>query len=321
MPNTTGLLRMASTYFFWPSVLGRIERPRVVRTASPKTWEGRALPSSSAGMMWIERRMVSAVRASPRSSRVMSSSKSRATRSASACSPVMVISLPRTKTVLSKAASISFSSSSRVPRRLTIEWLPGTSTLTWTCVGCRTLAVGPSVRGHRWRQTGDGRRIPSIASRGSPGREARVSCQGGRIGSGVGGRSTDRGDGVQLDWGRVLVGQLEFYWDVHLRPRLEGLGDEEYFWEPVEGCWSLRRAADRRWRLHRRPEPSPPPVTTIAWRLVHIGATCRANRASPFFGDGRVPADADMFAPRHVPADLPGDAEAAVAFLERSYRH
>ena len=49
---------------------------------------------------------------------------------------------------------------------------------------------------------------------------------------------------MRVDWGRLLVGQLEFYWDVHLRPRLDGLSDEEYFWEPVEGCWSLRRAPD-----------------------------------------------------------------------------
>jgi hypothetical protein len=81
---------------------------------------------------------------------------------------------------------------------------------------------------------------------------------------------------VSLDWGRLLVGQLEFSWDVHLRPRLEGLTDEEYFWEPVEGCWSLRRDAGGR------------------WRLVHVGATCLANRASVFFGDGSVPADADV---------------------------
>ena len=46
----------------------------------------------------------------------------------------------------------------------------------------------------------------------------------------------------------------------------------------------------------------------------------RPRRASAFFGDGIVPADADMFDHRHVPTDLPGDAEAAVAFLERSYR-
>ena len=124
-----------------------------------------------------------------------------------------------------------------------------------------------------------------------------------------------------LDWGRLLVGQLAFYWDVHLRPRLDGLTDEEYFWEPVEGCWSLRRGADGRYRLDgERRDPAPPPLTTIAWRLVHVGATCLANRASTFFGDAHVPADADMFDSRHVPADLPGDADAGVAFLERSYR-
>ena len=125
---------------------------------------------------------------------------------------------------------------------------------------------------------------------------------------------------MELEWGRVLVEQLEFYWNVHLRPRLDGLTDEEYFWEPVDGCWSLRRADDGTYRLDGGwPEPSPTPVTTIAWRLVHIGATCFANRASTFFGDGSVPDDADMGDPRHVPTDLPGSAADAIAFLEWSY--
>lgn len=61
-------------------------------------------------------------------------------------------------------------------------------------------------------------------------------------------------------------------------------------------------------------------MTTIAWRLVHVGATCFANRASTFFGDGSVPDDADMGDPRHVPTDLPGSATEAIAFLERTYR-
>src|SRR6266511_920225 len=107
---------------------------------------------------------------------------------------------------------------------------------------------------------------------------------------------------MHVDWGRLLVGQLEFYWDVHLRPRLDGLTDEEYFWEPVDGCWSLRRGADG------------------VWRLVHVGAGCFANRASTFFGDGSVPDDADMADPRHLPTDLPGSADEAIAFLERTYR-
>jgi hypothetical protein len=126
---------------------------------------------------------------------------------------------------------------------------------------------------------------------------------------------------VKVDWSGLLVGQLEFYWDVHLRPRLDGLTDEEYFWEPVDGCWSLRRGEDGAYRLDGTwPEPSPPPLTTIAWRLVHIGATCFANRASAFFGDGSVPDDAGMADPRHIPTDLPGSASEAISFLERTYR-
>jgi hypothetical protein len=26
-----------------------------------------------------------------------------------------------------------------------------------------------------------------------------------------------------------------------LRQRLEGLSDDEYFWEPAPGCWTVRR--------------------------------------------------------------------------------
>ena len=28
---------------------------------------------------------------------------------------------------------------------------------------------------------------------------------------------------MEFDWGQLIVGQLEFYWDVHLRPRLDRL--------------------------------------------------------------------------------------------------
>jgi hypothetical protein len=125
---------------------------------------------------------------------------------------------------------------------------------------------------------------------------------------------------MTVDWGALLVAQLEFYWDVHLRPRLTGLTDEEYLWEPAEGCWTVRRGPDGRWALDgQQPEPTPPPVTTIAWRLIHV-ATGMATRTSTFFGDGTVPDDATMFDPRHLPADLPGTAAAGIAFVENSYR-
>jgi DinB superfamily len=125
---------------------------------------------------------------------------------------------------------------------------------------------------------------------------------------------------MEFNWGALLVAQLEFYWDVHLWPRLHGLTDEEYFWEPVDGCWSVRLGASGMYVLDSaRPEPSPPPFTTIAWRMVHVGATCLANRASTFFGDGSVPADATMFDRRHVPVDLPGSAAGGMSFLEQTY--
>jgi hypothetical protein len=126
---------------------------------------------------------------------------------------------------------------------------------------------------------------------------------------------------VDVDWGALLIGQLEFYWTAHLRPRLEGLTDEEYFWEPVDGCWTVRRGPDGRYlRDGAWPEPSPAPVTTIAWRMMHVAVGCFAIRVSTFFGDGSVPADAHMFDPRHEPADLPATAADGVAFLDANYR-
>ncbi|WP_330461421.1 DinB family protein [Streptomyces sp. NBC_00820] len=66
--------------------------------------------------------------------------------------------------------------------------------------------------------------------------------------------------------------------------RVEGLTDAEYFWEPVPGCWSVRRREDGpgpratllagsgAWGRDGAayPHPWPPPVTTLAWRLSHL---------------------------------------------------
>jgi uncharacterized damage-inducible protein DinB len=59
--------------------------------------------------------------------------------------------------------------------------------------------------------------------------------------------------------------------------RLDGLTDEEFFWAPVPGAWTMRQV-DGVWRGDAGPDgtifsaPDPPPVTTIAWRLWHLGA-------------------------------------------------
>jgi hypothetical protein len=58
-----------------------------------------------------------------------------------------------------------------------------------------------------------------------------------------------------------------------LRRRLAGLTEAEFFWEPCDGCWSVRRspAVPGGWIMDYPDQvPDPPPVTTIAWRLLHI---------------------------------------------------
>jgi hypothetical protein len=40
-----------------------------------------------------------------------------------------------------------------------------------------------------------------------------------------------------MDWTSLLVEQLTFHRDQQERPRLEGLTDDGYLWEPVPGAW------------------------------------------------------------------------------------
>jgi hypothetical protein len=69
------------------------------------------------------------------------------------------------------------------------------------------------------------------------------------------------------------VSLLDSVWP-RVRGRLDHLSDDEYLWEPVPGCWSVR-ALGGVWQVEREvPSPEPPPVTTIAWRTWHIGSEC-----------------------------------------------
>lgn len=64
-----------------------------------------------------------------------------------------------------------------------------------------------------------------------------------------------------------------------LLARLDGLTDAEYLWEPVADCWTVRRRADGTWAGDVAADGThfsrsdPPPFTTIAWRLWHLGAS------------------------------------------------
>ncbi len=116
---------------------------------------------------------------------------------------------------------------------------------------------------------------------------------------------------MAVDWHRELIEQLDLYWNVSLRPRLEGLTDDEYFWEPVPDCWTVRPVGDGTFTVDWAwPAPEPPPVTTIAWRLAHIAGPVLGFRASNHFGDGSLTLDSIQW---------PGTAADAVAFVDRGY--
>ena len=121
-------------------------------------------------------------------------------------------------------------------------------------------------------------------------------------------------------WNEILRDQLDFHYRHLVRPRLDGLTDDEYLWEPVPGSWSVRPrseattshaagagplVADFAW-----PEPDPAPFTTIAWRIAHVVVGCLAARTASHF-DG-------------APADYPtwtfaATADEALAQLDTAY--
>ena len=110
-----------------------------------------------------------------------------------------------------------------------------------------------------------------------------------------------------IDWTSRLAEQLDWHWNSHLRPRLDGLTDAELHWEPVPGCWGIRPRAAATTAMAAgagdwvadfadleaagsggRAQPEPAPVTTIAWRLGHVTVGCLGMRAANHFGSGGV---------------------------------
>ncbi|HEV7166510.1 MAG TPA: DinB family protein [Micrococcaceae bacterium] len=122
-----------------------------------------------------------------------------------------------------------------------------------------------------------------------------------------------------VDWSRELADQLDWHYANHARPRLDGLTDQEYFWEPVPG-WNVRRKDVRTSAAapgsgeftvdFAYPEPVPAPVTTIAWRLGHILVGVLGMRTASHFGG--PPVDYQDF-------DYPGTASEALDRLDEAY--
>lgn len=78
----------------------------------------------------------------------------------------------------------------------------------------------------------------------------------------------------------LLAEQLEYHWANQLRPRLEGLTDAEYFWQPVPDCWTVHPDGGVDFSY---PPPEPAPFTTIAWRLAHVIIGVLAMRSHSHF--------------------------------------
>lgn len=123
-----------------------------------------------------------------------------------------------------------------------------------------------------------------------------------------------------MDWTGQLLEQLTFLWERQARPRLEGLSDAEYLWEPVEGAWSVRPRGEARTAMaggvgelvidFEHPEPVPAPVTTIAWRLGHVIVGVFGARNATHFGG--PPMD-------YGSVEWPAGADAALAMLDDGY--
>jgi hypothetical protein len=120
-----------------------------------------------------------------------------------------------------------------------------------------------------------------------------------------------------LDWTRQLSEQLEWHWTRQLRPRFDGLTDAEYFWEPAQPAWNVRpRTTEGQPGTgpftvdFAFPEPDPPPVPTIAWRLAHVIVGVLAVRVASHFGGPA--ADYGSFA-------YAGTAAEALAQLDDAY--
>lgn len=112
-----------------------------------------------------------------------------------------------------------------------------------------------------------------------------------------------------MDTVHLLADQLEFHWNHQLRPRLDGLTDDEYLWQPVPDCWTVHADATIDFSY---PPPRPEPFTTIAWRLAHVIVGVFATRNHSHFGG--PPADYQSW-------PYATDAATALRQLDEAYRN
>ncbi|MDV3223403.1 DinB family protein [Intrasporangium sp.] len=125
---------------------------------------------------------------------------------------------------------------------------------------------------------------------------------------------------TDTDWTAHLVEQIDWHWTNQLRPRLEGLTDEEYFWRPTPGAWSVHPRGEGTAAIEAGsgdytidwafPEPVPAPLTTISWRLGHIIVGVLGARLHGHFGGPQAD---------YTTWDYSSTAAGALAQLDEAY--
>jgi hypothetical protein len=107
-----------------------------------------------------------------------------------------------------------------------------------------------------------------------------------------------------------LLDLSDFAWQ-RLRDRVQGLTDDEYFWEPFDGCWSIRKTEAGLVLERTQIPPEPAPFTTLAWRITHIVDILQEDRTATWFGNQPDPADGQP--------PVPASASGALAALDHAY--
>jgi hypothetical protein len=126
---------------------------------------------------------------------------------------------------------------------------------------------------------------------------------------------------TDLDVAACAADQIDRHWTHQLRPRLAGLTDEEYFFDPTGGsAWTVHPRAEERTPMQTGrgelvldfafPEPVPAPFTTIAWRLAHVVVGVLAARSHGHFAGPEASYQSWAYA---------GTAEEALAQLDREF--
>ena len=97
---------------------------------------------------------------------------------------------------------------------------------------------------------------------------------------------------MTVDYRGELIEQLDWHWRTHLRPRFDGLTDDEYTWLP----------------------PLSRDVPTIAWRLHHIGGSVLGWRVA-----AHVTHTANSHAEHIARVPIPATAVEALGLVDDQY--